>query len=126
MIEPFVTEHLATLVPGKWDRANFDILSGDPGRWEGVAVSLRRDGRTLAVVGILGRGDTAHVWAVASDDARRNPMVLGRMARASLPLIAALPGVRRVCAEAEDGPPARLVEWLGFVRIGAREYAYGP
>lgn len=108
-------DHLDSFVPGPWDIATTMSLEIEDG-WEGKAVSIREDGRTLGVVGVAVPGATALVWAVLSDELRRRPIALCRMAKASLSGIKDLPGVDKVAIEVdlEFTTARRWAEWLGF------------
>lgn len=115
---PYERRHIGDFRPGVRDMASTAQLYCEQG-WEGKAVSVREEERTLGIVGIAVLRGTAHVWAVLSDELRARPIMLCRMAQASLPNIAALPGVERVEISIDPDFPAarRWAEWLGFAAI---------
>lgn len=123
---PYQRIHLDTFEPGAWDVAltrNLRAMAG----WEGLAVSMRENGKTLGVVGIARVNNTAHVWLILSEAMRRRPIALTRMARASLANIRAMPGIR--CVEISVDPMFdagwRWAERLGFKAVNFGRMIYG-
>lgn len=116
---PFECSHLTGFKPGAIDRQPASLLYYEQ-QWIGKAVTVQENGETLGVVGIANVNGAAHIWAVMSDELRQRPIALCRMARASLPNIAKLPGIDMVEIRIDDAFPAsrRWAEWLGFEDTG--------
>ena len=108
--------HLDTFEPGENDIATTLALSVNDG-WEGNAVSIQEAGRTLAIVGFAIPRKEVALWAVISDEFRRRPIALCRMAKSSLDEIWKQHSPDNIVVEVdlEFTEARRWAEWLGFV-----------
>lgn len=116
---PFHVEHLRSFEPGERERA---LMQGrDMARiaqaWEGKAVALVEGEAVLGIAGMNQPQDGVGLITMAlSEEIRRRPMALHRMAARYLDPVCDFFGFRRLLATVHplDEPGIRWLERLGF------------
>lgn len=120
---PFQSEHLKSFRPGCFDREAMRGLDLDTlaPPYEGHAVSMVVDGRTLAIAGAAEVDGVVKVWALVSDEAReRYPVFLHRSLRRGLRWVTEDIGTDIIELAVADGFEVghKWVQRLGFVVFG--------
>lgn len=122
-IRPSVTEDFRLIALGYFDgmsAPNADMAAASR-FWAGKAVSAVEDGCVLGIAGVIVCGDEGTVTMLLSDELRRRPSFLHRIARRHLVSLMNRHGLRRLHATVyrDFATARRWVERLGFVYDGA-------
>lgn len=118
-VVPFEPRHLGDIDPPVMTRAQLRTFAVAH-RPTGPAYSVLRRGRAVLCGGVRIDGDVGHAWIVLSDEARRHPVFVDRLARRTLARAQEETGIAHFEASVHRDlvRGQRWLERLGFRPVG--------